>query len=457
MANGIVPRDARNTPLALLEFQSPTAAVIATPVPRAIRSMGLIICAMVACLLVVAAVFPMDKVVSAGGKIVSAVPTIVVQPLNTAIVRSLDVHPGQLVQKGQLLARLDPTFASADLTSMVAQEGSLAAEVARLTAEAAGKPYAVNPSDPASTLQASIDQQRQAEYTFKMENYKQQIDSLKAKITRAQQDAAQYRGQAAVAGQIVQMRMQLQHDRVGSRLNTLTAESSLIEATRSLKSALAAAAGAQRDLDAMRAERDAFAQQWRADISTQLQDTGRKLADARQQLTKAQLISKLVVLRADRTAMVQTVAKVSVGSVMQSGQQLITLVPLDAPLEVEADINGSDSGYVQVGDKVSVKFNTLPFMLYGTAQGTVRTISADSFSPQDVHSGQVSQLPGQPNALFYRARITLDQIKLHDTPAGFHIMPGMPVSADIEVGKRTILDYIFSQVLPVTTQGMREP
>src|ERR1700751_6432350 len=91
----------------------------------------------------------------------------------------------------------------------------------------------------------------------------------------------------------------------------------------------------------------------------------------------------MVELRANRDAIVLTVPKVSVGSVLQSGQQFITLVPSDAPLEVEANISGRDDGFVHVGDEVALKFDTFPFMQYGMAYGTVRTISADSFTAQD--------------------------------------------------------------------------
>ncbi len=58
---------------------------------------------------------------------------------------------------------------------------------------------------------------------------------------------------------------------------------------------------------------------------------------------------------------------------------------------------------------------------------------------------------------FYRARITLDEIGLHGVPAGFRVIPGMPVTADIKVGKRTVLQYLSGLVLPVAQEGMREP
>ena len=77
------------------------------------------------------------------------------------------------------------------------------------------------------------------------------------------------------------------------------------------------------------AERDGFEQQWKAKISEDLTLRTRSLSDASESLRKATLRRELVDLRADQDAVVLTVAKVSVGSVMQSGEQLITLVPTE--------------------------------------------------------------------------------------------------------------------------------
>jgi len=170
-----------------------------------------------------------------------------------------------------------------------------------------------------------------------------------------------------------------------------------------------------------------------------------------------------VELRADKDATVLTIAKVSVGSVLQSGDQFITLVPLDAPLQVEGKIAGRDDGFVHVGDPVAIKFDTFPYSQYGLAYGTVKTISADSFSSQDAQqhpargAGTAGGNDPADDQAFYRARISLDDIKLHDTPVGFHIVPGMPVTSDIKVGKRTMLGYLLGRVLPVAHEAMREP
>ena len=98
-------------------------------------------------------------------------------------------------------------------------------------------------------------------------------------------------------------------------------------------------------------------------------------------------------LRADHDAIVLSVAKVSVGSVVQSGQEFIRLVPADAPLEVEGNIAGNDDGFVNVGDSVALKFDTFPYTEYGMAYGTVRTLSANSFTSQDEQSNPTGAVP----------------------------------------------------------------
>jgi HlyD family secretion protein len=242
-------------------------------------------------------------------------------------------------------------------------------------------------------------------------------------------------------------------------LLSLAATDSLLETTRGLTNATETAEGARRDLDALKAERDAYEQNWLVEVSQKLADQTQKLADAREQLNKARLRRQLVELRANLDATVLTVAKVSIGSVLQSGDQFITLVPTDAPLEVEANILGRDGGFVQLGASVAVKFDTFPFSQYGLAHGTVRTISADSFTGQDDGKTRSGSVPAKPEGIepFYRSRITIDDVQLHNVPAGFRIVPGMPVTADIMIGKRTVLTYLLGRILPVASEAMREP
>ena len=192
---------------------------------------------------------------------------------------------------------------------------------------------------------------------------------------------------------IEQMRKQLEAKQAGSRLNTLLAIDTRVEMERALANAEQTAEGAKRDQAALAAERDAFIRGWRAEVSQKLSEANGKASDAREQLNKAKLRRQLVELRSELDAIVQSVAKVSVGSVMQSGQQLITLVPADAPLEIEANISGRDNGFVHVDDPVAIKFDTFPYSQYGMAEGTVRIVSPDSFTAQAEARNPTSKVP----------------------------------------------------------------
>jgi hemolysin D len=444
----------------ILEFQSPSTAVVNAPIAPLARHTIWIIGSMFVALVAAAGVIPVDQVVSAHGAVVSRSPTLVVQPLDTSIVRSIDVHVGQRVRAGQVLARLDPTFAAADLSSLAAQVSTLQAQVSRLQAEADGHGFTYTGTDPDLALQAAIFAQKKSEYDYKIRNYDEKINSLIDQIKRANSDAKGYQERLQVAQSVEQMRRELERQYVGSKLNTLAAMDNTAEMQRNLQSAQEGAAQGARDLAAQIAERDGYVQTWHADISQQLAEAAQKLSDARAQYNKAQLHRQLVELRADRDATVLTIAKVSVGSVAQTGEQLVTLMPADAPLEVESNIAGNDAGYVQVGDPVAVKFDTFPFTRYGMAHGTLRVISANSFTTVDEQRGQqTGDVPLPPNTLepYYRARVTLDKIELRGTPPGFQVIPGMPVTADIKVGKRTVLSYMLARILPVTREAMREP
>ncbi len=445
----------------LLDFHSPTAALTVEPVLYAARPITWLVASLVGACFAAAALIPIDKVVSAQGRIVAVDSTSVVQPLETAIVRSIDVREGDRVSKGQILARLDPTFATADVGALRAQVASLQAEVDRLSAEAGNVEYRPTGTNPVEALQGALFLQHTAERSFKNENYAQKINGLRNQIQRALSDVYGYAARLKVASEVEQKRVDLEKLKVGSVLNRLQATDSRLEVKRGLDNAAAQAEQAQRDLQALQAERDAYNQNWRGQVGQELTESSRKLSDATENLKKAELRRQLVELRATEDATVLTVAKVSPGSVMQSGEQLITLVPTGAALEAEINVAGADAGYIHPGDPTNLKLDTLPYTTYGTVEGVVRVVSADSFStaPEDQQPKRGSQ-PVQPRPLgssYYRARVTLDATHLHDIPSWFKLSPGMPLVADVKVGQRTLVGYLFSRVLPAFADGMREP
>ena len=374
------PGNNDDMPMALLEFHSPSAAMAAMPPTATALYTTWIVSSLALASLLVMALFPIDRVVTASGALVPTVPMVVVQPLETSIIRSIDVHEGDVVHKGQVLAHLDPTATNADVSSLGLQTRSLQAEVDRLTAEVTGKDYVADPSDPASTQQAAIFLRRKSDYAAKLQDYDQQIAGLQSDVVGYEASAALYAGRVKVASDVHNMRVQLQRDQVGSRLNSLSSQDDLMEIERSQITAQQSATGARNKLNAMIAQRESYIQNSKAETYQSLTDAQRKLYESTGQYEKAKLQKSLLVMRADRDAVVLNIAHVSVGSVITSAQEFMTLTPLDAPLQIEARLPVDQAGYVQLGDKAQVKFLTFNYVQYGGAEGVVTNISSASFS-----------------------------------------------------------------------------
>jgi HlyD family secretion protein len=453
------------TTRALLEFQSPTLALISQPMPRFSFYGTYIIASMVVALLLIAGLFPIDRVVTAIGKVTTKDSNLLVQPLDISIVRSINVQVGQHVQAGQLLARLDPTLTAADEASLKAQTKSLTAQVQRLNDELMGRPY-ISDGSKDGQLQEAIFGQHQAELAFKEEDYKQKISSLEVALRKAEAEVPIYAEREGYAQTLLNSRKKLEQQGVGSRLNTLQAQDSLAEARRLAAGARSAAAGAQKDLDAMIAERDGFIREYRNTVTQTLSETGRQLADAREQLAKAQKHANLVEMRADRDATVLAIANVSVGSVLQVGDPFITLVPDDAVMQVDGAIPASEVAFVRVGDPVVIKFDAYQMTQHGYAEGTVIAMAPDSqdnpAAGQSMSQAMAPQKPGiSPIDLgesVYHVKISIDSLnKMTNLPPDFRLQPGLGVQADVKVGKRTALSYLFARFIPALTEGMREP
>lgn len=455
-----------HTSLALMEFQSPTAALIAEPVPISARYTSIILTSMVLLTILVLAVFKVDRVVVATGQVTSSASNIVIQPLETSIVRSIKVRAGQIVRKGEVLAELDPTFAGGDDRSTSAQAASLTAEVGRLRAELAGDATYRSDGTPYGDMQAMMFAQRRQEFAFHTASLQAKIDSIRVKIAQANAAVQNARTRLVGLRDVEARRMELERLQVGSHLNTLAARDARLQMEAQLSDAATTAEGAGRDLQAAQADLDDYAHQWRTETSQTLSQQERMLSDMQGQATKAQLRHALLELRAPQDGVVLSVSKVSTGSVMQSGDDFIRLVPIDAPVEVQALIPGNTSGFVHVGDSVTVKFETFPYIQYGYAIGRVEVVSPDAFSSPPPSN---AALPTQPNlqssapanmpsaGAVYVARISITEMRMRNLPDDFRVTPGMPVTADVHVGERSILSALFARAAPMATEGLRDP
>jgi len=451
--------DSERSKQVILEFESPAAYQLALPIPRRSRFTLYIIFAMFFSLLMVTIFLPIDRVVEGVGTIVSLEPQIGVAALENSIVRRVKVQLGQVVRKGDVLIQLDPTTASADLTLYEDQVASLTQETRRLQAELDGRTY-LSDGTRHGDLQSSLYTQRNSQLTSQLENYQQKIEALRGPVQQAESDIRGYNERLSYARVVEDKRRELERLQVGSQLNTLSASDVRAEMLRFREAARAVLINAQRTLDAMIAERDGFLEQWRATTAQSLKDQGDKLDQAIDSLQKARLTMDVVELRAPMDAIVLQVAPVNNGTVVVAGSQLIQLTPIDAPVEAEIIFSAQDAGYIIPGQRATVKFDTFPYTTHGTGTGKIRVLSPDSirnpYNPITQPAG-LSDVQQQLGMLFYKGRVSIEDLKLFSVPDGFRPTPGMAVTVDVLVGHRTFLEYMFTRVVPTVTEGFREP
>jgi hemolysin D len=437
-------------------FQSETAEILDAPEPAGVRATIYVAAALVVALVLLAAMTRLDRVIeSVGGEIVTSTPTEVLQSLDPALIKTINVRVGDRVKAGEVLATLDPTFAAADADALRLQVANYDAQIARAEAELARRAYEPAPAADAAAarygeMQKVLFAQRKAQYDEQMRAYNSQIGQYTATLVKLKNNVARYTDRMALAKEIEGMRATLAAAQVGSRLNLLTATDQKTELLRNLEFDHNSLVETEQQIQATAATRDSFSQKWLADTSQELVTARKERDTARQQLEKAQRKKDLVRLVASEDSVVLRMAKLSVGSVLKDAEPLMYLAPLNSPVEAEVRIAPRDIGFIRPGDPVKIKLDAFDFVEHGMVEGTISWISEGAFMV-DERTGQPTQDP------YYKARIALTDTTLRNVPDGFRLIPGMMVKADVHIGTRSILMYLVSGAVRHLSEAMREP
>lgn len=440
-------------PWTIAEFQSDAIEVEQRTPPRVARITLYSILALIVAAVTWASLSRVDTIVIAQGKLIATSPNVVIQPLETSVVREIHVKVGDAVQRGQALATLDPTFSQADVDQLRTRVGALEAAINRLNAELNGQEFVVTDAkNPDEALQGRLFLQRKAFYETSLRNYDAQIASAQANLKTSQDEEATLVQRLETLRSIESMRGTLMDREIGSRLNFLLSRDARLE----VDNALARSRGSQADythrVDKARAEQQVFIEDFRRNSYQELVDTLAKRNSAAEDLKKAELRRQLIVLSAPVDAVVLEVANRTVGSVVREAETLFLLVPRDVNLQAEVNVDGKDIGQVAVGQSVRLKFDAFPFQKYGTATGTVRIVSQDSFTQDPKNEGQRRMA-----APYYRVLVDVADARLRGQPAKFQMIPGMAVTAEMKVGRRSVISYFLYPLLRGLDESIREP
>jgi hemolysin D len=445
-------RPARHRPPVVTEFQSDAIEVENRAPPRIARVTLYCVLALILAAIGWASGSQVDMIVTAQGKLVTSRPNLVVQPLETSVVREIHVRPGDRVDRGDLLATLDPTFSQADLDQLRSKVGVLNAGIDRLKAEVNSEDYVIGQSINADQiLQRKIFLQRKMTYDAQMENYDAQIASARANLKTAQNEEAVLVQRLETMRSIEVMRATLMDKEVGSKLNLLLSRDARLDVESNLARVRGNMADYEHRLDKAQADQKVYGEEFRKAAYQDLVEMLAKRDSASEDLKKAELRRQLIVLKAPADAIVLDIASRTVGSVAREAEPMFVLVPRDEPLRAEVNVEGKDIGRVSVGQPVRIKFDAFPFQKYGTAKGEVHVISQDAFPPDPKAEGA-----RRATAPYYRVLVDLSDTHLRLPEERAQFIPGMAVTAEMKVGRRSVISYFLYPLLRGLDESIRE-
>lgn len=354
-----------------------------------------------------------EEVARGQGAIIPSSREQIIQSLDAGVLSEMLVHEGDVVEKDQILLRLDDTRSGAMLQEVSNKVRALEAMVARLRAEAWGVEL-VFPEG----MDAEVVSRETAAYESRARALNESIKGME-----------QTRG------------LLMREIRITAPLvkKGVVSEIELLRLRRQAS-----------DLQMQITERK---NRFQADANLDLVKTEAELAQASESMAARADPVKRAAIRAPLRGIVKNIRINTVGGVISPGQEIMEIVPLDGPLLVEAWVRPSDVAFITPNAPAVVKLSAYDYALYGGLDGEVTLISPDTLQDER-RPGQ--NRPRQEGESFYRVLVTTRENTLTDkTGAPMPIIPGMIATVDIKTGEKTIFQYLIKPITRLK-QALRE-
>ncbi|WP_425516447.1 HlyD family type I secretion periplasmic adaptor subunit [Pseudomonas granadensis] len=350
---------------------------------------------MLACFIAWAAWFEVVEVSTGTGKVVPSSREQVIQSMEGGILEQLNVSEGALVERGQILAQLDPVKNQSNVGESAAKYRAALASVNRLQAEVSEKPLTFDPSlqDFPELIRAETEL-----FQTRRKGLAETLDGIQSSLKLVRSELAITENLAKIGA------------------------SSRVEVLR---------------LTRQRSELELKATEARSDYMVRAREDLAK-ANAEAQMLEAVIrgrtdsLSRLT-LRSPVRGIVKDIEVSTIGGVIAPNGQVMQIVPLDEQLLIETRISPRDIAFIHPGQAAKVKITAYDYSIYGSLDGEVVTISPDTIQDE-----------AKPEIFYYRVFIRTASDELRNKAGKrFAIVPGMIATVDIRTGEKTVLDYLI--------------
>ncbi len=413
-----------------------------SPLPRALLALMLLLCAALGGW---SALGRLDVVAVAQGRLVPLSYVQVVQPADGGIVRDILVREGQAVRAGQVLARMDAALAEADRRRMERDRDGLELQLRRIDAELRNVPVHRRPGDPEALWRETLEQHRAA-----LDALADAVSAERAVLAKATHERAAAIAQAERLRAVLDSAREeelawreLQHGGYAGRLQADEKQHRREEAERALDSQRHAVAAATQAVEHSERRLQQIVSGQRVKLTQERTEARAALDRLTQELAKQGVQQSLLELRAPQDGVVKELATHTPGAVVAPGTVLMTLVPLGEDLRAEVWVSNEDIGFVRPGQPVQLKLAAYPFHKYGLLEGVVSTVSVDATDAAEA-GGVAATRRGAVHR--YRALVDVTRQSLEFEGAELPLTAGMLVDAEMQLGSRSVLEYVLSPV-----------
>ncbi|MEI7608162.1 MAG: HlyD family type I secretion periplasmic adaptor subunit [Rhodospirillaceae bacterium] len=392
------------------------------------------------------ALAPLDVVSNALGEVAPATRIKAIQHLEGGIVSEIMVEEGAQVKKGQPLIRLDPVRAQADAREINQRLVGLKFDVLRLMAELEHKSSPDIPPDLEATAPSLAIQARNI-FETRINRARHDIASQQSLIAQREGDVRELHLRIInnkKSQEIVTSEVQISGNMLRGDLTSRMAHLELLRQQQSLRTLIE---GDENALPRSEAALLEAKERLGSIIETQQEHARKELADTQQQLDElAQRALKLAnieertVLRTPVDGIVKTLAVSTEGGVIQPGQTIAEIVPVDDRLIIEAQLPVQDISYVHTGQPVRVTLASPEATVFGHLDGVVVRVSPDAVVNSSSRGDSGSAAPRS----FYRVRIETRQNRFTVGDWEYQLYPGMQVLCSIRIGSRSVAEYLLS-------------
>ena len=358
-----------------------------------------------------ATVFRIDQVARAAGEVIASSRIQVIQAVDGGVLSELLVREGDRVERGQLIARLDPTRLRASVGEIEARLAGLKAKATRLRGEIVGAARLDFPPEVASfPEQARVEA---ALFAQRRQGFEEEIGTLEVALRLAGEEAG--------------LVAELVDSGDSNRSEQLRAERALNEAQAKLVN-----------------RRNEYFEELRVALAAaedEIAQNEQQLAQRRQQLEDS-------FFRARVPGLVKNIRVTTVGGVLRPGEELMQIVPVDDERLVEAKIRPADISMVAVGQTATLRFDPFDYTIYGSVPGEVVYVSPDTLKEETARGEEI----------YYRVHVTLGPAQPVRTSAGraIEILPGMTAQVDIRSGDRTLMAYLLKPLRKTLAESLGE-